>query len=75
MDDEECVPTSVMLAHAFASLDVSALPPGLEQVKIFGADVQNPRFQCVSAGRQSSGFWTANYSEAYETQKMHHARE
>jgi len=35
------VPTSVLLSHAFASLGMDALPPGLEHVKIFGADVGN----------------------------------
>ena len=47
MNHSECVPTSVLLAHAFASLDVDALPAGLERIRIFGADIQNPRVQCL----------------------------
>jgi len=46
MNDSECVPTSVLLAHAFASLGTDALPAGLERIKIFGADVENPRVLC-----------------------------
>lgn len=42
MNDFQVVPTSVLLAHAFASLNISALPTGLERIQIFGADVQNP---------------------------------
>lgn len=38
----EEVPTSILLAHAFASLDIYSWPPGIERVKIFGADVSNP---------------------------------
>jgi len=42
------VPTSVLLAHAFASIGKDALPPGLESVQIFGADNENPKskFEC-----------------------------
>jgi len=47
-DSDNTVPTSVLLAHAFASLDIESLPLGLECVKIFGADVGNPQFQPFS---------------------------
>lgn len=47
MNHDECVPTSVLLAHAFASLDIDALPDGLERIKIFGADVNNPLGRCL----------------------------
>jgi len=42
--DEELntVPTSVLLAHCFASLGWEAFPPGLHRVKIIGADAGNP---------------------------------
>lgn len=42
MNDWEVVPTSVLLAHAFASLDIYSLPAGLERITIYGADVDNP---------------------------------
>lgn len=35
------VPTSVLLAHAFASLGIYALHPGVHRVVIFGADAGN----------------------------------
>lgn len=35
------VPSSVLLAHAFASLGISALPLGVRRVVIFGADAGN----------------------------------
>eukprot|EP00931_Biecheleriopsis_adriatica_P049291 TRINITY_DN2850_c0_g3_i1.p1 TRINITY_DN2850_c0_g3~~TRINITY_DN2850_c0_g3_i1.p1 ORF type:complete len:462 (+),score=62.66 TRINITY_DN2850_c0_g3_i1:55-1440(+) len=41
-DGYNLVPTSVMLAHAFASLDLNEWPPGVARVEIIGADVQNP---------------------------------
>mmetsp|Transcript_14036 Transcript_14036/g.25277 ORF Transcript_14036/g.25277 Transcript_14036/m.25277 type:complete len:433 (+) Transcript_14036:46-1344(+) len=37
------VPTSVLLAHSFASLGISALPLGVKRVVIFGADSGNCR--------------------------------
>lgn len=39
------VPTSVMLAHAFANLGSTALPLGVERVVIFGADASNCKDQ------------------------------
>lgn len=39
--DSTWVPTSVLLAHAFASLGTDAFPPSLACVKIVGADVGN----------------------------------
>jgi len=50
MNHCECVPTSVMLAHAFASLGIDTFPAGLERIRIFGADFENPQeVQCLQA--------------------------
>jgi len=54
VNESTTVPTSVLLSHAFASLGMNAWPLGLERVKIFGADVRNPGFQCVQSQTQSS---------------------
>jgi len=54
MNNSTLVPTSVLLSHAFASLGIDALPPGLERVKILGADMNNPWFQCDQSQTQSS---------------------
>ena len=40
VNDERVVPSSVLLARAFASLDKSIFPPDLKWVKIVGADVR-----------------------------------
>lgn len=42
INEPENVPSSVLLAHAFATLELETWPAGLERVKIFGADVANP---------------------------------
>ena len=50
--DFRVVPSSVLLARVFASLD--GLLPDLQRVQIFGADLQNPQLQCLLPLMQAS---------------------
>eukprot|EP00854_Cymbomonas_tetramitiformis_P028313 gene28313-35073_t len=54
VNNSRAVPSSVLLARAFASLDKNAFPRDLKRVKIFGADVKNPRWKRVQSLMQAS---------------------
>lgn len=67
VNDADCVPTSVMLAHAFASMDLGAWPAGLKRIRIFGSDDKNPE-DLQSWNEQQVTSWMPAWLE------LHHVR-
>ena len=49
VDDLRQVPSSVLLARALASLDDDVFPRRLQQIEIFGADIENPRYKQIDS--------------------------
>ena len=61
INDSKIVPSSVLLAGAFTSLDKSKFPGDLKRIQIFGADVENPRIERLVPLKQAS--WVPSWVE------------